>query len=102
MKLQDSQIKYADLIGDWLLEMGYTHCFFVAGGGCMHLIDGFPHELEDISVKAWSDRLNDFFISIYENGHGASVPACGLNIPFLPFEITFFEKTCALSRLVYI
>lgn len=31
--------KYADLIADWLQELGYTHCFFVAGGNSMHLLD---------------------------------------------------------------
>jgi acetolactate synthase-1/2/3 large subunit len=25
---------------EWLLELGYTHCFFVAGGNIMHLLDG--------------------------------------------------------------
>jgi acetolactate synthase-1/2/3 large subunit len=34
-------VKYAELLGDWLEAEGYTHCFLVAGGGCMHLIDGF-------------------------------------------------------------
>jgi acetolactate synthase-1/2/3 large subunit len=32
--------KYADLVMDWLVELGYTHCFFVAGGNIMHLLDG--------------------------------------------------------------
>ena len=32
--------KYADQVNDWLLELGYTHCFFVAGGNIMHLLDG--------------------------------------------------------------
>jgi acetolactate synthase-1/2/3 large subunit len=27
-------------VGDWLVEFGYTHCFFVAGGNIMHLLDG--------------------------------------------------------------
>ena len=31
--------KYADQFVDWLLECGYTHCFFVAGGNIMHLLD---------------------------------------------------------------
>ena len=35
-----AKMKYADLIGDWLVEAGYTHCFFVAGGNIMHLLDG--------------------------------------------------------------
>jgi acetolactate synthase I/II/III large subunit len=31
--------KYAECIVDWLGEVGYTHCFFVAGGNIMHLLD---------------------------------------------------------------
>ncbi|GAC1307992.1 MAG: acetolactate synthase large subunit [Vulcanimicrobiaceae bacterium] len=33
-------MKYSDVIVDWLAELGYTHCFFVAGGNIMHLLDG--------------------------------------------------------------
>ena len=32
-------MKYSDQFMDWLLEEGYTHCFFVAGGNIMHLLD---------------------------------------------------------------
>jgi acetolactate synthase-1/2/3 large subunit len=31
--------KYSDQFMDWLVEAGYTHCFFVAGGNAMHLIE---------------------------------------------------------------
>jgi acetolactate synthase I/II/III large subunit len=31
--------KYSDVLADWLVEVGYTHCFFVAGGNIMHLLD---------------------------------------------------------------
>lgn len=41
MKKAEGDLKYSDLMGEWLLAMGYTHCFMVAGGGCMHLINGF-------------------------------------------------------------
>lgn len=30
---------YADQLVDWLIEEGYTHCFFLAGGNIMHLLD---------------------------------------------------------------
>jgi len=30
---------YSDQICDWLVEEGYTHCFFVAGGNIMHLLN---------------------------------------------------------------
>lgn len=45
-----TRVKYADLIGDWLVELGYTHCFLVAGGGCMHLIDAFRKRFVCIPV----------------------------------------------------
>ena len=31
--------KYSDQLVDWLVDAGYTHCFFVAGGNNMHLLD---------------------------------------------------------------
>jgi acetolactate synthase-1/2/3 large subunit len=43
-------VKYAALLGDWLVESGYTHCFLVAGGGCMHLIDAFRTRFTCIPV----------------------------------------------------
>lgn len=32
-------IKFSDLLTDKLLELGYTHCYFVAGGNIMHLLN---------------------------------------------------------------
>jgi acetolactate synthase-1/2/3 large subunit len=43
-------VKYSDLLGQWLVELGYSHCFFVAGGGIMHLLDGFRNRFECIPV----------------------------------------------------
>jgi len=31
--------RYADDLMNWLKEMGFTHCFMLAGGGSMHLVD---------------------------------------------------------------
>ncbi len=31
--------KYSDQFVDWLVEEGYSHCFFVGGGNIMHLLD---------------------------------------------------------------
>jgi acetolactate synthase-1/2/3 large subunit len=36
-------MKYSDAVGDWLVELGYTTCFFVAGGSIMHAIESFRH-----------------------------------------------------------
>ncbi len=46
----DDRPKYSSVMGDWLIELGYTHCFLVAGGGSMHLIDGFRTRFTCIPV----------------------------------------------------
>ncbi len=50
MTSNPSQMRYSHLLADWLRELGYSHCFFVAGGGCMHLIEGFRHQFQCIPV----------------------------------------------------
>ncbi|MDE8345170.1 MAG: thiamine pyrophosphate-binding protein [Acidocella sp.] len=37
-------MKYSDLVADWLVELGYTTCFFVAGGNIMHCLESFRHK----------------------------------------------------------
>lgn len=32
-------MKYSDQLVDWLVEDGYTHCFYVAGGNIMHILN---------------------------------------------------------------
>ena len=32
-------MKYSDQFADWLVEEGYTHCFYVAGGNIMHILN---------------------------------------------------------------
>ena len=41
-------MKYAEVFTDWLRECGYTHCFFVAGGNIMHLLDAVRSRMECI------------------------------------------------------
>lgn len=43
-------MKYADLVIDWLKELGYSHCFFVAGGNSMHLLDGARRAMTCVPV----------------------------------------------------
>ena len=42
--------KYSDLLAEWLVELGYTHCFFVAGGNIMHLLESVSYKLTCIPV----------------------------------------------------
>jgi acetolactate synthase I/II/III large subunit len=40
--------KYSDDFMDWIKEAGFTHCFFVAGGNAMHLIESASNRFQCI------------------------------------------------------
>ncbi len=42
-ELQTVVEKYSDQFMGWLKDFGYTHCFFVAGGNVMHLLEAASH-----------------------------------------------------------
>jgi acetolactate synthase-1/2/3 large subunit len=42
--------KYSDVLAGWLAELGYTHCFFVAGGNTMHILESCSHRMKCIPV----------------------------------------------------
>lgn len=48
--LGEAQVKYSDLMVEWLVGYGYTHCFFVAGGNSMHLLDAVRRQMTCIPV----------------------------------------------------
>jgi acetolactate synthase-1/2/3 large subunit len=43
-------MKYSDQIAEWLVNLGYTHFFFVSGGNIMHLLNSFSKKLIPIPV----------------------------------------------------
>jgi len=62
-------MNYAEQMCDWLLEEGYTHCFFVAGGNIMHLLNSartrfecvpFVHEVAaGIAAEYFNEARSD-------------------------------------------
>ncbi|MBN9106379.1 MAG: thiamine pyrophosphate-binding protein [Propionibacteriaceae bacterium] len=42
--------KYGDLVVTWLRGLGYTHCFLVAGGNSMHLLDCVRKQMTCVPV----------------------------------------------------
>jgi acetolactate synthase I/II/III large subunit len=42
--------KYSDVLAEWLAELGYTHCFFLAGGNVMHLLESCSRRFTCIPV----------------------------------------------------
>jgi acetolactate synthase-1/2/3 large subunit len=47
---EEVALKYSDHMVDWLVELGYTHCFFVAGGNIMHLLDSARTRVKCVPV----------------------------------------------------
>jgi acetolactate synthase-1/2/3 large subunit len=43
-------MKYSDYFVDSLVELGYTHCFFIGGGNILHLLESARTRLECIPV----------------------------------------------------
>lgn len=43
-------MRYSDLMADWLKDMGFTHCFFVAGGNIMHMVASASKRFKCIPV----------------------------------------------------
>jgi acetolactate synthase-1/2/3 large subunit len=52
----------------WLKELGYTHCFFLAGGNSMHLLEAasknfkcvpFVHEVSSVIAAEYFNETND-------------------------------------------
>jgi acetolactate synthase-1/2/3 large subunit len=38
-------MKYSDALAEWLVELGYTHCFYVSGGNIMHLSESINRRM---------------------------------------------------------
>lgn len=43
-------MKYSDLLAEWLKDLGYTHCFYVAGGNIMHILASSNKHFHMVSV----------------------------------------------------
>lgn len=43
-------MRYSDVMADWLKDMGFTHCFFVAGGNIMHMVASASKRFKCIPV----------------------------------------------------
>ena len=57
--------KYSDLFMDWLVEAGYTHCFYVSGGNVMHLLESASHRftcipfVHEVGATIAADYFNE-------------------------------------------
>lgn len=90
-------MKYSDQIADWLVELGYTHCFFVGGGNIMHLIESLSRRLECRAVihEVAAGIAAEYF---NESGKGAKALALVTAGPGLTNMVTAFAGAFLESR----
>jgi acetolactate synthase I/II/III large subunit len=43
-------MKYSDVLADWLVDAGYTTCFFLAGGNIMHILESCSRKMKMVPV----------------------------------------------------
>jgi len=61
--------KYSDLFMDWLVEAGYTHCFYVSGGNVMHLLESASHRftcipfIHEVGAVIAADYFNEISVT---------------------------------------
>jgi len=65
--------KYSDAFMDWLVEAGYTHCFYVSGGNVMHLLESASHRFKCIPFihEVGACIAVDYFNEISEQNNKA-------------------------------
>ena len=62
-------VKYSDVFVSWLSEMGYTHCFYVAGGNIMHLLESASSKFTCIPVvhEVTAGIAAEYFNEVQQN-----------------------------------
>lgn len=72
-------MKYSDLIGDWLVELGYTHCFSVGGGNIMHLTESLSRRMKMVAVvnEVAAGIAAEYFNETSQNGKAFALVTAG-------------------------
>jgi acetolactate synthase-1/2/3 large subunit len=66
-------MKYSDILGEWLRDLGYTHYFYVGGGNIMHLTESLSRYLTGVPVvhEVAAGICAEYFNEISEPGQRA-------------------------------
>jgi acetolactate synthase I/II/III large subunit len=72
-------VKFSDQLSQWLFELGYTHCFFVAGGNIMHLMDSCSRTFTCIPVvhEVAAGVAAEYFTETSESGKAFALVTAG-------------------------
>lgn len=72
-------MKYSDQLADWLVELGYTHCFYVGGGNIMHLLESFSRKLDCRAVihEVAAGIATEYFNETSKSGKAVALVTAG-------------------------
>ena len=72
-------MKYSDQIVDWLVELGYTHCFYVGGGNIMHLLDSCSRKMTCIATvhEVAAGVAVEYFNAVGDGRHALALVTAG-------------------------
>ena len=72
-------MKYSDQIAEWLVQLGYTHCFFVGGGNIMHLIESLSRRLTCVPVihEVAAGIATEYFNEATDHGKALALVTAG-------------------------
>jgi acetolactate synthase I/II/III large subunit len=72
-------MKYSDQVVIWLVELGYTHCFFVAGGNIMHLLESCSRKFTCIPVvhEVAAGIATEYFNEVSPNSRAFALVTAG-------------------------
>ena len=72
-------MKFGDLLADWLVELGYTHCFFLAGGNIMHLLESCSRRFTCIPVvhEVAAGIATEYFNEVTDGGKAFALVTAG-------------------------
>jgi acetolactate synthase-1/2/3 large subunit len=72
-------MKYSDQLADWLVELGYTHCFFLGGGNVMHLLESCSRKFTCIPVvhEVAAGIAAEYFNEIADHGKAFALVTAG-------------------------
>lgn len=72
-------MKYSDLMADWLVDLGYTHCFTVGGGNIMHLTESLSRKMKMVAVvnEVAAGIAAEYFNETSENGKAFALVTAG-------------------------
>ncbi len=71
--------KYSDLLADWLVDLGYTHCFYLSGGNIMHFQESARTRFKCIPVihEVAAGIASEYFNSLSINQKAFALVTAG-------------------------